>query len=106
MSQSIKQVAVIGAGTMGLGIAQVAAMAGYRTGLYDARPQAVDQALQRITAKTCRLSRSYLPAWKNACRPRPCSAPIPHQYPSPDWQPACNTPAALWVCIFSTPPTS
>ncbi len=35
---------------MGLGIAQVAAMAGYRTGLYDARPQAVEQALQRITA--------------------------------------------------------
>ncbi len=34
---------------MGLGIAQVAAMAGYRTGLYDARPQAVEQALQRIT---------------------------------------------------------
>ena len=50
MSQRIKQVAVIGAGTMGLGIAQVAAMAGYRTGLYDARPQAVEQALQRITA--------------------------------------------------------
>lgn len=35
---------------MGLGIAQVVAMAGYRTGLYDARPQAVEQALQRITA--------------------------------------------------------
>ena len=39
------QVAVIGAGTMGSGIAQVAAQAGHPTLLYDARPGAVDQVL-------------------------------------------------------------
>ena len=35
MSDSIQRVAVLGAGTMGHGIAQVAAMAGYATCLYD-----------------------------------------------------------------------
>lgn len=44
MEQPMK-VAVIGAGTMGSGIAQVAAQAGHETWLYDSRPGAVDQAL-------------------------------------------------------------
>ena len=38
-------IAVIGAGTMGSGIAQVAAQAGHTTYLYDTRKEAVDQAL-------------------------------------------------------------
>jgi len=42
------KVAVIGAGTMGHGIGQVAAMAGYGVTLTDARPQALDPALARI----------------------------------------------------------
>jgi len=41
----IKTVGVVGAGTMGLGIAQMAAMAGYRTLLFDANPDAVANAL-------------------------------------------------------------
>jgi 3-hydroxybutyryl-CoA dehydrogenase len=44
------RIAVIGAGTMGHGIAQVAAMAGYQTRLTDANPAARDAALARVRA--------------------------------------------------------
>ncbi len=44
----MKAIAVIGAGTMGHGIAQVAALAGYRTVLTDARPETLEPALNRI----------------------------------------------------------
>lgn len=43
-------VAVIGAGTMGQGIAQCAAAASYRTVLLDAQPQALQRASARIHA--------------------------------------------------------
>lgn len=42
---SITKVAVIGAGTMGSGIAQVAAQAGHQVVLFDSRREAVDKAL-------------------------------------------------------------
>ena len=42
--------AVLGAGTMGHGIAQVAAMAGYETRLFDILPEALDAARDRIEA--------------------------------------------------------
>ncbi len=42
------RIAVVGAGTMGHGIAQVAVMAGYQTGLTDANPAARDAALGRV----------------------------------------------------------
>jgi 3-hydroxybutyryl-CoA dehydrogenase len=48
LMQPIERVAVLGAGTMGSGIAQVAAMAGYRTSLYDPATGQVERALQRI----------------------------------------------------------
>ncbi|MEP7326783.1 MAG: 3-hydroxyacyl-CoA dehydrogenase family protein [Gemmatimonadota bacterium] len=44
----MKRVAVIGAGTMGSGIAQAAATAGWQTMLCDARPEAVPAALAAI----------------------------------------------------------
>jgi 3-hydroxybutyryl-CoA dehydrogenase len=44
----IHRVAVIGAGTMGHGIAQVAAMAGYQTRLTDTTPAALTAAMSRI----------------------------------------------------------
>lgn len=47
---SIRAVAVIGAGTMGHGIAQVAAMAGYDVTLVDRTAELVDAALERIRA--------------------------------------------------------
>lgn len=45
---STMKVAVIGAGTMGSGIAQVAAQAGHEVVLFDARREAVDQALAML----------------------------------------------------------
>ena len=42
--------AVIGAGTMGHGIAQAAALAGYDTTLTDARPETLVPALTRVRA--------------------------------------------------------
>ncbi|MGH7549562.1 MAG: 3-hydroxyacyl-CoA dehydrogenase family protein [Gemmatimonadota bacterium] len=48
--QPIRVVAVVGAGTMGRGIAQVAAQAGYSTTLHDADPQITHQARAAIEA--------------------------------------------------------
>ncbi len=47
---TVPPLAVLGAGTMGHGIAQVAAMAGYDTRLFDAMPEALDTARERIEA--------------------------------------------------------
>ena len=41
---------VLGAGTMGHGIAQVAAMAGYETRLFDVEPEALEAAQVRIAS--------------------------------------------------------
>ena len=46
----IRRVAVIGAGTMGHGIAQVAAMAGFETVLTDVNPSAIAAGRERIQA--------------------------------------------------------
>lgn len=46
----IKEAAVLGAGTMGHGIAQVLAMAGISTRLYDVDAGAVEKGLERIAA--------------------------------------------------------
>lgn len=48
MSREIRRVAVLGAGTMGHGIAQVAAMAGYDVALRDTTRELVDRGLDRI----------------------------------------------------------
>ena len=47
---AIERVAVIGAGTMGAGIAQVCAQAGWKTALFDAFPDGLEQGMQRIDA--------------------------------------------------------
>jgi 3-hydroxybutyryl-CoA dehydrogenase len=46
----VRRVAVVGAGTMGHGIAQVAAMAGYQTRLTDASGDALTTAMHRIAS--------------------------------------------------------
>ena len=46
----IEKVAVIGAGTMGAGIAQVCAQSGWNTVLYDAFPEGLEKGMQRIDA--------------------------------------------------------
>ena len=47
MTKSIKTVGVAGSGTMGAGIAIVAARAGFRTVVYDSRQEALDRARQQ-----------------------------------------------------------
>ena len=46
----INSVAVIGAGTMGAGIAQVCAQAGWHTNLYDAFPEGLERGMSTIDA--------------------------------------------------------
>ena len=50
MSDRIANVAVLGAGTMGHGIAQVCAMAGCRTRLFDVAPAQVEAGLAKLRA--------------------------------------------------------
>jgi 3-hydroxybutyryl-CoA dehydrogenase len=47
---SEETIAVLGAGTMGHGIAQIAGMAGYETRLYDVAPDTLGKAIERIEA--------------------------------------------------------
>jgi len=47
---TIERISVLGAGTMGHGIAQVAAQAGFKTTLYDIEHALVDAGLERVTA--------------------------------------------------------
>ena len=44
----IRTVAVIGAGTMGAGIAQICAQAGWETRLYDAFPEGLEKGMSSI----------------------------------------------------------
>jgi 3-hydroxybutyryl-CoA dehydrogenase len=50
MSDKPEKIGVLGAGTMGAGIAQVAAQAGYETLLYDISREFIDQGIGRIRA--------------------------------------------------------
>jgi 3-hydroxyacyl-CoA dehydrogenase len=52
-------VGVIGAGAMGAGIAQVAAMSGHPVVLFDIDPVAVDKALSGIAASLAKLGRRH-----------------------------------------------
>ncbi len=47
---TLRRVAVVGAGTMGAGIAQVCAQAGWKTNLYDAFPEGLERGMERIAA--------------------------------------------------------
>ncbi|MEM7051961.1 MAG: 3-hydroxyacyl-CoA dehydrogenase NAD-binding domain-containing protein [Acidobacteriota bacterium] len=48
MTDSIQTITVLGAGTMGLGIAHVSALAGYSTQLFDVDAEALERARRRI----------------------------------------------------------
>lgn len=54
MSVGIWRVAVVGAGVMGQGIAQLAAQSGHMTWLFDVSPEAVDKARRDIAASLAR----------------------------------------------------
>jgi 3-hydroxybutyryl-CoA dehydrogenase len=45
---TVKRIGVAGAGTMGAGIAQVAALGGYETRLHDPQPPALERGLERL----------------------------------------------------------
>ena len=46
----VRSVAVVGAGTMGAGIAQVCAQTGWKTCLYDAFPESLTKGMDAIEA--------------------------------------------------------
>jgi 3-hydroxybutyryl-CoA dehydrogenase len=54
-ADGIRRVLVVGSGTMGQGIAQVAALAGYVTHLYDVEPARIEKAIAVIKGVTDRL---------------------------------------------------
>jgi len=72
MTQLPRTVAVVGAGTMGAGIAQVFAQAGIRVRLHDASPAALEGALTRIDASLARFvdKAAFSPADRLAIRQR------------------------------------
>src|SRR6188474_42256 len=45
---TVERIGVVGAGTMGAGIAQVAALGGYETRLHDPLPAALDSGIDRL----------------------------------------------------------
>ncbi|TZE81188.1 3-hydroxyacyl-CoA dehydrogenase, partial [Klebsiella pneumoniae] len=51
MTTSLVNVAVIGSGTMGAGIAEVAAAAGHPVRIFDINPKAVDLAIEGIAGR-------------------------------------------------------
>ena len=55
MSISIKTIGIAGAGTMGAGIAQVCAQAGYQVILFDLQPTVLDKAKSSINASLDKL---------------------------------------------------
>ena len=65
MSTTLPTVAVIGSGTMGAGIAEVAAAAGHPVLIYDIAPEAVVRAIDGIRQRLAsRVSRGKLAAEK------------------------------------------
>ena len=46
---TLRCVAVVGAGTMGAGIAQVCAQAGWKTNLYDAFPEGLERGMEPVS---------------------------------------------------------
>src|SRR5690625_7604830 len=57
MGMRVERVAVLGAGTMGHGIAQAAAAAGYRVALRDVSKSVLDGALEQISWSVSNLAR-------------------------------------------------
>ena len=49
-AEAVERIGVVGAGTMGAGIAQVAALAGYETRLHDPLPAALESGVERLRA--------------------------------------------------------
>ena len=57
------KLSIIGSGTMGTGIAQVAAIAGHEVTLIDVSDEILTEALQNIQKNLCKLS-DLIVSWK------------------------------------------
>ncbi len=69
MTTSLATVAVIGSGTVGAGIAEVAAAAGHPVRIFDINPKAVDLAIEGIAGRLA--SRVARANWRQS-RPMRC----------------------------------
>ena len=82
----IRQLTVLGSGTMGLGIAHVSALAGYETRLFDISAEALGARRRRSTATSPRASRAA--RWRPRTR-RPSSSWFDTEVPTavrrPTW---------------------
>jgi 3-hydroxybutyryl-CoA dehydrogenase len=85
--QTIHRVAVLGAGTMGHGIAQVCAMAGCGVALHDPQPGAVERGLRQITQNLVKgVERGKVDSRRPATAPWCCCArPRTWRMPSTTW---------------------
>jgi 3-hydroxybutyryl-CoA dehydrogenase len=83
MAIDVQRVLVVGGGTMGTGIAQVAARAGYRTEIYDVVGGAAQRSLERVGESLSR-----------AVEKGRCSAEEREQAPSTSPSPATWTQRA------------
>ena len=71
----VKKIAVIGSGTMGAGISQCFAQAGFRVGLYDPNQKQIDKALQRIKNSQLILVKENLISEAEATKSKKCIMP-------------------------------
>jgi len=63
---SVERIGVVGAGTMGAGIAQIAALGGYETRLHDPSPAALQSGVERLRAALIKGARKELWSEKDA----------------------------------------
>ncbi len=63
---SVERIGVVGAGTMGAGIAQIAALGGYETRLHDPAPAALQSGVERLRAALVKGARKELWSEKDA----------------------------------------
>ncbi len=82
---TVSRVGILGAGTMGRGIAQVAALGGYETRVYDAYPEAAEGAAVKIRGALAKERAAGVGARQKPTRPRTGSAP---RWRSASWRDA------------------
>ena len=68
--KTIASVSVLGAGTMGHGIAEVAALAGYKVVLYDVEPRFLDSGIEKVRWSLNKLAEKGAISAKKAGRRR------------------------------------
>jgi 3-hydroxybutyryl-CoA dehydrogenase len=90
----IKHVAVIGAGAMGNGIAQVSAVAGYEVYLHDIKEEALEKGLEAIKKSLSKL------ASKGKVSSQEMDAALARIRPTTDLREACKGADLVVECVF------